>query len=443
MNMHTTQPTLPPDITLQSGEVMDDLLTTDALRFMHRLHQKFDDRRRALLKARNQRQKGFDSGTKPSFSDASNFIQASRWKVAPATTEIRQRMLEYVGPADVPLNYLDGLQADTFVADLEDATAPGWNNIIRTHQNLRDGISGKNNLSAFPILGLKPRALSRTDNSILINGQPVSASLLDFALFFYHNAPRLVDKGLAPYLLLPKIESNCEARWWNQVFVFSQYHLGIPQGTVKGVVVIDNILAGFQLNDILYELRDHAAGLAFEPVNYLKSIVEKFPRSVMLPSISELSMELTGLNAVRRLIIETSYLRNSRNIGMPVRSDNIDAVYNDIMAGYDGMRLSDPEHSAQIREYYRDRDDEIFHMEEYQINEEDLLSFPMSRISFLDFQSNIRNSLLYLSALHEGLGRINQHGKQIDRALAGLMIGQLWQWLHNTVKLDNGQTVTR
>jgi malate synthase len=330
---------------------------------------------------------------------------------------------------------------DAFVVDLEDATVPEWKNIITAQKHLRDGVAGLNELSEISIIGLKPRALTGSDNNILIGDEPISSSLLDFGLFFFHNASRLLDKGSTPYLLLPKIESNCEARWWNQVFTFAQYHLGIPQGTIKASIVIDNILAGFQLHEILYELRDHAAGMTFEPFNYLQSIIRKFPFSMVLPSYRSLSVESAGLNAVRHLLIDTCRLRKSYALGLPMDMQQVNI---DILAGYNGLRLTNTDFIEEILTLIQERDEEeIIRMEEYKVTDTDLLSFPKHPVSLEDFRANIRMSLIYLCEVHAGRGSTDVDGQQIDRSLAGLMIGQLWQWLHNTQKLETGEVVTR
>ena len=415
MNMSTVLETMPSavEITDLKGAEFDEVLTPDALRFIENLHNKFEDRRQALLRARKHRQADLDKGIFPEFNPESAYIRTSRWQVAPVKDELNDRRIELVGSVDVS-SVIQGLnsEANIFVADFEDYTSPTWDNLMNGQRNLMKAIRGtlsrdtdEGKLSLQPsttAIFVRPRGLHLEEKHVLINDRPVSASLVDFGLFFFHNAARLIDKGSAPYFYLPKIESHNEARWWNQVFMFSQYHLGIPQGTIKASILIENILAAFEMHEILYEIRDHSAGLSCGKWDYIFSFIRKFRKytSLVLPDRSQLSMKSPFLNAFQRLLIDTCHRRNTVAIGS---SSSLIVVEGEekqnkmameglrkekrqeILAGHDGTWLSNPMVINEVMEEFEMHmegvDQKHVQFEEFQIQAEDMMTLPLGKIT--------------------------------------------------------------
>ncbi len=466
-------------ITGKSSAATAQVLTPEALGFIEQLEHEFGARRRALLEARAERQKEIDAGKMPDFVSGTAGIRESDWTVAAVPDELQNRRVEITGPTDrkMMINALNS-GASVFMADFEDANSPTWKNMVEGHVNLRDAIErtitftspeGKeyrlNNQVA--VLMVRPRGWHLGEKHALVDGKPMSASLFDFGLHLCHNARRLIDKGSGPYFYLPKLENRDEARLWDDVFSFSEAQLGLPHGTIKATVLIETILAAFEMDEILYELRDHAAGLNAGRWDYIFSIIKKFHKQpdFVFPDRGQITMTVSFMRAYTELLVKTCHRRGTHAIGgmaayIPSRKDPeaneiaLAKVREDKVResrdGFDGTWVAHPDLVPTAKEVF----DEILSEHpnqkgrlrpEVHISAPELLDFaiPGGEITEEGLRHNINVGLQYLDSWLRGSGAVAIYNLMEDTATAEISRAQVWHWVHRAgTRLADGREVT-
>jgi malate synthase len=454
-----------------------EILTPEAVKFLHALHARFEPRRVDLLNARKTRQAEFDAGKLPTFLEAAAAIREAKWTVAPIPADLLDRRVEITGPTDrkMVINALNS-GANVFMADFEDSNSPTWSNCIEGQGNLRDANlrtidyrspDGKEyRLGAKPaVLFVRPRGWHLIEKHFSVTGAPISASLFDFGLYFFHNTQILFRAGTAPYFYLPKIESHLEARLWNDVFLFAQEYAGIAKGTIRATVLIETIPAAFEMDEILYELRDHSAGLNCGRWDYIFSFIKKFRNrpDYILPERSGITMEQPFLRSYVELLIHTCHKRGIHAMGgmaaqIPIRNDpkaNEEAMervrhdkLREVRAGHDGTWVAHPGLVPLAREVFDE------HMngknqiqppinEKSSITEKNLLELPHGRITEAGLQRNIDVALQYIESWLRGNGCVPIYNLMEDAATAEISRAQLWQWLRYRVRLEDGREISR
>ncbi|HVH09172.1 MAG TPA: malate synthase A [Gemmatimonadales bacterium] len=452
-----------------------DVLGTGALDFLAALARSFEARRRELLERRGLRQRELDAGRLPDFLPETKDIRERAWTAAPIPADLRDRRVEITGPVDrkMMINALNS-GANVFMADFEDANAPTWENTVVGQRNLRDAVAGTiayespdgKRYALAPktaTLMVRPRGWHLVERHVEVSGEPMSASLFDFGLAFYHTAATLIANGSGPYFYLPKLESHLEARLWNDVFVFAQSALGIPRGTIRATVLIETILAAFEADEILWELREHAGGLNCGRWDYIFSYIKKLrsrPERV-LPDRAQVTMEQPFLRSYAELVISTCHRRGIHALGgmaaqIPVKRDPalnaraLEKVRQDklreVRQGHDGTWVAHPGLVPVAREVFdahmpgpnqigRPRDD-------VHVTAEDLLAAPTGTITFEGLRTNLDVALHYLAAWLGGLGCVPINDLMEDAATAEISRAQVWQWRHHGVRLDDGRPVS-
>ena len=469
-----TDVTVVTDIDVR-GEVRpewDPVLSDEALGFLALLHKEFDGRRRELLAAREERKKRLDAGELPNFLPETREIRESDWTVAPIPPDLRDRRVEITGPVDrkMIINALNS-GANVFMADFEDANSPTWENCIQGQLNLIDAVrrtitfegGGKQyrlNEKTATLL-VRPRGWHLDEKHVYVDGQPVSGSLFDFALYFFHNAKELIARGTGPYFYLPKMESHLEARLWNDVFVRAQQELGIPAGSIRATVLIETILASFEMHEILWELRDHSAGLNCGRWDYIFSFIKKFRarRDFVTSDRGSITMDKAFLAAYVDLLIHTCHRRGIHAMGgmaaqIPIKNDDAanETAFakvradklREVKAGHDGTWVAHPGMVALAREVFDE------HMPEAnQIGRApgrsrtagELLELPHGVITEKGLRQNVNVGILYLEAWLGGSGAVPLYNLMEDAATAEISRTQLWQWIHHGAKLDDGRLI--
>jgi len=453
----------------------DAVLSRPALQFIVELQRRFNARRLELLAARKERQKRIDGGEKPDFLPQTKHIRESEWTVAPIPRDLLDRRVEITGPVDrkMIINALNS-GASVFMADFEDSNTPTWANQIEGQANLMDAVrrtitytdpaSGKkyalNERTA--VLLVRPRGWHLDEKHVLVDGQPMSGSLFDFGLYFFHNAKALLDSGTGPYFYLPKMESHLEARLWNDAFVFAQKQLGIPNGTIRATVLIETILAAFEMHEFLWELRDHSGGLNAGRWDYIFSFIKKFsgdPHAV-LPDRAQVTMTTHFLRSYCKLLIQTCHRRNIHAMGgmaafIPIKNDPVanEKALAQVRAdkereagdGNDGTWVAHPGLVPVAKEVFDrlmpgpnqiDRKLADFHA-----TAADLLQVPHADITEAGLRQNIAVGLGYLEAWFRGTGCVPLFNLMEDAATAEISRTQLWQWIHHGAHLKDGRKV--
>jgi malate synthase len=450
-----------------------DILTPEAVRFVASLARRFESTRRELLTARDVRQSELTDGRMPDFLPETASIRQGDWKTAPIPAAIQERRVEITGPVDrkMVINALNS-GADVFMADFEDSNSPTWRNNLEGQLNLRDAVrreiaftspEGKeyrlNDRTA--ILFMRPRGWHLVEKHMLVDGAPVSGSLFDFGLFFFHNAAAQIDAGFGPYFYLPKMESHLEARLWNDVFRFAQDALGIPQGSIRATVLIETILAAFEMDEILFELRDHSAGLNCGRWDYIFNFIKKFRHrpEFVLPDRSQVTMDRHFLRSYVDLLIQTCHRRGIFAMGgmaaqIPIKHDAeanrmaLEKVRQDklreVRAGHDGTWVAHPGLVGIAKEVFAaiEGPNQIsVSRPEVAVAPADLLTVPDGTITEQGLQSNIDVGIQYLESWLRGNGCVPIYNLMEDAATAEISRTQVWQWSHHGAKLVDGRRV--
>ena len=453
-----------------------EVLTPAALELVITLHRKFNGRRLELLAARARRQKELDAGGLPEFLSETATLRADRWSVAPAPADLLDRRVEITGPADRKM-IINALSApvQAFMADFEDSASPTWENMVGGQINLRDAVnrnisyldpaSGKSyRLGArLATLIVRPRGWHLPEKHLHVDGEPVSASLFDFAIFLANNHESLARAGTGPYFYLPKIESHLEARLWNEVFVAAQDALGMKRGTIKATVLIETILAAFEMDEILFELREHSAGLNCGRWDYIFSFIKKFRnhRDCVLPDRGTLTMDKAFLKSYVELLIQICHRRGTHAMGgmaaqIPIRNNpqaNAAAMAKvradktrEALAGHDGTWIAHPGLAPIAMDAFNavmSGPNQLRVMRsEVQVSAADLVRIPDGVITEAGLRQNIRVALQYIEAWLRGSGCVPLYHLMEDAATAEICRAQLWQWIRHEARMDNGSTVT-
>jgi malate synthase len=461
-------------ITGPQGAPETEILTPKALEFLVSLSGNFEAERQRLLAARVIRAEELRAGNLYNFLPETASVRQSEWRVAPIPADLEDRRIEITGPVDrkMVINALNS-GANVFMADFEDSTSPTWRNVIDGQVNLRDAIrreitftgpEGKqyklNEKTAT--LFVRPRGWHLPEKHLLVEGHPISGSLFDFGLYFFHNAAALIARGTAPYFYLPKMESHLEARLWNSVFRFAQDALGIPQGTIRATVLIETLPAAFQMDEILFELKDHSAGLNCGRWDYIFSFIKKFSyrEDLALPDRSTITMNRHFLKSYVELLIETCHRRGIHAMGgmaaqIPIKRDAeaneraMEGVRQDklreVKAGHDGTWVAHPGlvpvAKAVFDEYMPTANQIARRNPAIHIKASDLLAVPEGDITRKGLEMNIDIGLRYLAAWLDGLGCVPIYDLMEDAATAEISRAQLWQWAHHAGRMTDGVTL--
>jgi len=454
-----------------------EILTPAALEFIALLQRRFRNERSRLLQLRETIQQKIDAGWLPDFPSETAEIRDRDWKVAPIPQDLLDRRVELTGPTDrkLVINALNS-GANAFMADFEDATSPTWDNLMSGQVNLRDAVqrtiwlqdakTGKDyQLNSNPaVLIVRPRGWHLLEEHLLVDGLPVSASLFDFGLYFFHNAHHLLLQGSGPYFYLPKLENRHEAALWNDVFITAQEVLGLPIGTIKATVLIETILAAFEMDEILYALRDHIVALNCGRWDYIFSFIKKFRNrsDFVLPDRQQITMTSHFLRSYSLLTIKTCHRRGALAMGgmaaqIPIKDDpaaNALALAKvradkerEVQDGHDGTWVAHPALVPVARQLF-DRKLQGFNQlavlrEDVQVTAADLLTLPQGTITETGLRQNIRVGLLYLTGWLAGTGCVPLFNLMEDAATAEICRAQIWQWLHHGAKLEDGRPINQ
>ncbi|VDB95200.1 unnamed protein product [Peniophora sp. CBMAI 1063] len=462
--------------TSTSKQAQDQILTEEALTFLGALHRTFDKTRKALLVNRIAVQQRLDSGLPLEFPPETANIRAEpAWHCAPPAPGLEDRRVEITGPTDrkMVVNALNS-GAKTFMADFEDATSPTFKALIEGQVNLHDAIrrqidfeaGGKSyKLSENPaVLIVRPRGWHLEEPRLTVDNEPMSGSLFDFGLYFFHNAKELVKRGSGPYFYLPKMEHYKEARLWNDVFNFSQSYIGLPHGTIRGTVLIETLPAAFQMEEILFELRTHSSGLNCGRWDYIFSFIKRrrADRSAVLPDRKDVTMTSHFMDSYVRLLIQTCHRRKVAAMGgmsaqIPIKGDDkanaeaMDKVRADklreVTYGHDGTWIAHPLINKIARQVFDDNmlGPNQYHQlrEDWRVQAADLLNTDVSgRVTTAGVRSNAATVLAYAGAWIGGNGCIPLNWLMEDAATAEISRVQLWQWVHYAVRTEDGEPVT-
>ena len=451
------------------------VLTKEAQEFLAAMSSLFEPRRQELLQNRKVRQQQIDNGKLPDFLPETASIREREWTVATIPADLQDRRVEITGPVDrkMVINALNS-GASVFMADFEDANSPTWHNNLDGQVNLQDAIrrtisfespEGKSYRlnDKIATLLVRPRGWHLDEKHFLVDGRPISGSLFDFGLYFFHNAKELMKRGSGPYYYLPKLESYQEARLWSDVFHFAQDTLGVPRGTIRATVLIETILASFEMDEILWELRDHSAGLNCGRWDYIFSFIKKFRNHArfLLPDRAQVTMDRAFLNAYVQLLIKTCHRRGIHAMGgmaaqVPIKNDPeanrqaIEKVRQDklreVRAGHDGTWVAHPGLVAAAKqvfdEYMKEPNQIGLKRDDVHIHQADLLAVPPGEITERGLRWNIDVGLQYLEAWLRGSGCVPLYNLMEDAATAEICRAQIWQWAHHGAKLSDGRTVT-
>lgn len=458
---------------------MNDSLSSDAKDFLRYLHLTFQPQREELLARRKERDRALRSGAKLDFLSETETVRSTAWSVAPAPSDLNDRRVEITGPVDAKMiiNALNS-GAKVFMADFEDSNAPTWRNCIEGQDNLRRAVRRELSYDSpegkayrlkdeIATLVVRPRGWHLSERHFEVEGSPMSGSLFDFGLYFFHNAEYLLAHGSGPYFYLPKLESHREARLWNLVFTESQKQLGIPHGSVRATVLVETIPAAFEMEEILYELREHAAGLNAGRWDYIFSVIKKFSHdsSVELPDRSQITMTVPFMRAYTELLVRTCHKRGAHAIGgmaafIPSRKDaavNEQALRKvredkerESRDGFDGTWVAHPDLvpvakavfdtvlGGEPNQKHRVREDVRISASELQ-----KFTVPEAQITEAGVRNGISVTLQYLAAWLGGTGAVAINNLMEDAATAEISRALLWQWVQRAVRLSDGRRLTR
>ena len=466
------------DLTRPEAPHADEVLTPEALGFVAQLHRSFKADRLKLLADRTRRQERLDAGEMPDFMPNPIESRDGSWGVAPAPPDFDDRRVEITGPAE-PKMMINALNsgASVFMADFEDALSPTWDNVVTGHwavsQAVRRTLTFQTDEKAYALndtiatLCIRPRGWHLVESHVLVDGEPISASIFDFGIWFYHNARELLDRGSGPYLYLPKLENHLEAALWNRIFVAAQEALDIPHGSVRATVLIETILAAFEMDEILFELREHAAGLNAGRWDYIFTLIKKFRTraDMVLPDRAQVTMTVPFMRAYTELLVQTCHRRGAHAIGgmaafIPSRRDPevnqhaLAAVEADKQRessdGFDGTWVAHPDLVPVARDVFdavlgSSPNQKSRLRQEVKVSARDLIdvSVPDGRVTDAGVRANVSVGLAYLASWLSGNGAAAINNLMEDAATAEISRSQLWQWRVHGVPLDDGQTLTR
>lgn len=468
------------ELTALNHAIYSDVLTPEALEFVAALEREFRSTRKHLLAQRAERQRRLDAGEMPDFLSTTRRIRDdASWRIGAIPADLQNRRVEITGPVErkMMINALNS-GAMVFMADFEDANSPTWHNILQGHRNLRDAIdrtitytSPEGKLYRLKdetaTLMVRPRGWHLVEKHVVVDGEPVAASLFDFGMYVFHQATNLLERGTGPYFYLPKLESHLEARLWNSVFEFAQERLGLARGTIKATVLIETILAAFEMEEILYELKDHIVGLNAGRWDYLFSIIKKFSgkSDFILPDRAQLTMTVPFMRAYTELLVKTCHKRGAHAIGgmaafIPSRKD---ATVNEIALarvtedklresndGFDGTWVAHPDLVPVALKPFNEVLGNAPHQkhrlrEEVNVTAADLLNFHVAggTVTEAGLRNNISVALQYIAAWLGGQGAVGIFNLMEDAATAEISRSQVWQWLHHRgTTLADGRAVT-
>lgn len=453
-----------------------EILSPESLGFIVELQRAFNARRKELLAERRKRQKHLDAGERPDFLPETRSIRESEWSVAPLPADLLDRRVEITGPVDrkMVINALNS-GAKVFMADFEDSTTPTWTNVLTGQVNLKDAVRraitfvDSNTAKSYKlverpaVLFVRTRGWHLEERHVLVDGEPMSGSLFDFGLYFFHNAQELLARGSGPYFYLPKLESHLEARLWNDVFVYAETKIGIPAGSIRATVLIETILASFEMDEILYELRDHSSGLNCGRWDYIFSFIKKLAAdtSVLLPDRSQVTMTTHFMRSYSKLCIKTCHRRRVSAMGgmsalIPIKNDpeaNEKAIAGvradkerEALDGHDGTWVAHPGLVPVAMEVFNrlmPQPNQIDkQLPDVTFTAADLLEIPTGTITEAGLKQNIAVGLGYLEAWLRGIGCVPLFNLMEDAATAEISRAQLWQWVHHGAKLADGRAVT-
>ena len=474
-----TQLQLPQGMEI-NGEIKpgyEQVLTLDALTLVAKLSREFEARRQNLLAARVARAARLDAGERPDFLAETAHIRAGDWKIAPIPAALQCRRVEITGPVErkMVINALNS-GADSYMTDFEDSNTPNWGNQIDGQINMMDAVRGtialEQNGKSYKLndkvatLVVRPRGWHLDEKHVLVDGKRVSGGIFDFALFMIHNAKEQLARGFGPYFYLPKMESHLEARLWNDIFVMTQNELGLPQGTIKATVLIETILAAFEMDEILYELREHSSGLNAGRWDYIFSCIKKFKldKDFCLADRAKVTMTAPFMRNYALLLLKTCHHRNAPAIGgmaalIPIKNDPekneiaMGGVRNDkardATDGYDGGWVAHPGlvelAMTEFKKVLGDKPNQIDKQRpDVNVAAADLLNFqPETPITEAGLRYNINVGIHYLGSWLAGNGCVPIHNLMEDAATAEISRSQVWQWLRSTKGvLDDGRKVS-
>ncbi len=463
-------------ITADLEPHFDEILTDEALAFLADLHRRFNPRRLELLTARKERQRRIDDGEMPDFLPETAHVRDGDWRVAPPPPDFADRRVEITGPTDrkMVINALNS-GARVFMADFEDANSPGWHNMVDGHLNLRDAIRRTIDFTSpegkeyslndeVATLLVRPRGWHLSDRHLLVDDEPTSGSLMDFGLYFFHNAAELLARGSGPYFYLPKLESHLEARLWNDVFVHAQDALGIPQGSIKATVLIETILAAFEMEEILYELREHSAGLNAGRWDYIFSIIKKFRNhpDKLLPDRVQITMTVPMMKAYTDLLIKTCHKRGAFAMGgmaafIPSRDEEVNRVAfakvredkeRESRDGHDGTWVAHPGLVPLATEIFDgalgDEPNQIHKQRpDVEVTAAELLDTTVAggQITEGGVRTNVDVAIQYIASWLRGNGAAAIYNLMEDAATAEISRSQIWQWVTNGATLPDGTKI--
>lgn len=455
-----------------------EILTDEALAFILELHKEFNPRRKALLQARADRQKELDAGKLPCFLSETEEVRKSDWKVAEVPADLQDRRVEITGPVDrkMVINALN-CGANVFMADFEDASTPSWTNLVDGQVNLKEAVRRTLSLQTpegksyklndkLATLVVRPRGWHLPEKHVSFEGEAISGSLFDFGLYFFHNAAELLSRNSGPYFYIPKLESHHEARLWSDVFKFSEKKLNIPQGSIRVTVLIETILASFEMDEILYELRDYIAGLNAGRWDYMFSMIKKLNKKsdFSLPDRAQVTMNVPFLRAYCDLLVKTCHRRGAHAMGgmaafIPSRKDQelneramskvMEDKQRETSQGFDGTWVAHPDLVPVARKEF----DHVLGSNPHQknvlrkdvhVSAEQLLdtSIEDGKITETGLTNNINVAIQYIDSWLRGIGAAAIHNLMEDAATAEIARAQLWLWLKREAALDDGRKIT-
>ena len=466
-------------VTGPMGERYDSVLTPEALELLAELHRTFDGRRLELLRAREDRYAELAAGGTLDFLAETREIREADWQVAAPAPGLVDRRVEITGPTDrkMTINALNS-GAKVWLADFEDASTPTWRNVVEGQLNLRDALDRTIDFTSpegktyalgddLATIVVRPRGWHLPEKHLTVDGEPMSGSLVDFALYFFHCAQRQVDAGQGPYFYLPKMESHLEARLWNDVFLLAQDRVGIPRGTIRATVLVETYPAAFEMEEILYELREHSSGLNAGRWDYIFSVIKKFRtrgRDFLLPDRAQVTMTVPFMRSYTELLVRTCHQRGAHAIGgmaafIPSKDPEVnEAAFQKVLDdktreaadGFDGSWVAHPGMVEICREAFTkvlgdrpnqlDRKREDVHVTAGQLL--DVRSTP-GNVTEAGLRNNISVGIQYLHTWLKGSGAVGIFNLMEDAATAEISRSQVWQWLHNDIELDTGDVVTR